>query len=285
MTCLFSPKLLDEFLDAVLVKKRLLFRRIDSLIRQCDFEPGIQESQLAQSRGQSLEFKFGRDREDRRVGQKRDQRAGILFVFDLADDAEFFGRFAALEGHVINLAVARDFDLEPVGERVDAFGADAVQAAGIFVGALAELAARVQIGQDQLDRRHFPFRMNIDRNAAAVVAHGDRAIDVDGHVDLVAKSGQMFVDRVIENFENHVMQTALIRVADVHAGRFRTASRPSSLSIWAASYFWAVSMPVGRADETDFAGKSSSVFGIEDGRATTDKYGSGKWARHNKYLG
>src|SRR6476646_8730955 len=44
-------------------------------------------------------------------------------------------------------------------------------------------------------------------------------------------------------------------------------------------------MPVGRADETDFAGKSSSVFGIEDGRATTDKYGSGKWARHNKYLG
>jgi hypothetical protein len=44
-------------------------------------------------------------------------------------------------------------------------------------------------------------------------------------------------------------------------------------------------MPVGRADETDFAGKSSSVFGIEDGRATTDKYGSGKRARHNKYLG
>src|SRR5438067_6831487 len=67
-------------------------------------------------------------------------------------------------------------------------------------------------------------------------------------------------------------------------GRFRTASSPSSLSIWAASYFWLVSMPVGRADETDFTGKSSSVFGIEDGRATTDKYGSGKRACHNKYL-
>src|SRR6266478_7433089 len=44
-------------------------------------------------------------------------------------------------------------------------------------------------------------------------------------------------------------------------------------------------MPVGRADETDFEGKSSSVFGIEDGRATTDNYGSGKRACHNKYLG
>ena len=103
---------------------------------------------------------------------------------------------------MINLALARDFDLEPIGERVDAFGADAVQAAGIFVGALAEFSARVQIGQDQLHRRHFPFRMNVDRNAAAVIAHGDRTIDVHGHFDLVAKSGEMFVDRVIENFEN-----------------------------------------------------------------------------------
>jgi len=30
----------------------------------------------------------------------------------------------------------------------------------------------------------------------------------------------MFIDRVIENFENHVMQAALIRVADVHSGAF-----------------------------------------------------------------
>src|SRR5205814_9065752 len=67
-------------------------------------------------------------------------------------------------------------------------------------------------------------------------------------------------------------------------GRFRTASSPSSLSIWAASYFCALPIPAGRADETDFAGKSSSVFGIEDGRATTDKYGSEKCACDNKYL-
>src|SRR6476469_5908753 len=67
-------------------------------------------------------------------------------------------------------------------------------------------------------------------------------------------------------------------------GRFRTASSPSSLSIWAASYFCVLAMPAGRTDETDFTGKSSSVFGIEDGRATTDEYGSGKQACHNKYL-
>src|SRR6266576_5222801 len=67
-------------------------------------------------------------------------------------------------------------------------------------------------------------------------------------------------------------------------GRFRTASSPSSLSIWAASYFCVLAMPAGRTDETDFTGKSSSVVGIEDGRATTDIYGSGKRSCHNKYL-
>src|SRR6266480_7511129 len=30
----------------------------------------------------------------------------------------------------------------------------------------------------------------------------------------------MFVDRVIDNFEHHVMQSAFVRITDVHAGAF-----------------------------------------------------------------
>ena len=62
--------------------------------------------------------------------------------------------------------------------------------------------------------------MNIDRNAATVVADGDRSIDVDDHFDPCAKSGEMFVDRIIENFVNQVMQSAFVRIADVHARPF-----------------------------------------------------------------
>ena len=127
---------------------------------------------------------------------------------------------------MIDLAVARHFHLEPFRKRVDAFRADAVQAAGIFVGALPEFAAGVQIRQHQLDRRHLEFRMHVDRNAAAVVADRNRSIDVDGDFDFCAKAGEMFVDRIIENLENQMVQTALIRVADVHSGplsdRFET---------------------------------------------------------------
>ena len=60
--------------------------------------------------------------------------------------------------------------------------------------------------------------MDIDRNAAAVVDHGDAVVDVNRDFDLVAVSGQRFVDGVVDNFENQMMQTPFAGVADVHAG-------------------------------------------------------------------
>ena len=121
---------------------------------------------------------------------------------------------------MINLAVARDLGLEPFRERVCALRADAVQSARILVCALSEFSARVQIRQHQLNRGHLPFRMNVDRNAAAVVAHRDRSVDVDDHFDLCAKSCEMFVDRVIENFVNQVMQSAFVRISNKHSRPF-----------------------------------------------------------------
>ena len=215
---LVLAELPHEFLDAVLVEKRLLLRRLAALVGESDLEAGIEERQFAQAVGEPLELKLGRDREDRRVRQEGDERAGLLLVLQLADDLELLRRLPALEAHVIDLAVARDLDLEPIGERVDALRADAVQTAGIFVGALPELAAGVQIRQDQLDGRHLELRMHVDRNAAAVVADRNGAIDVDGDFDLAAITGEMFVDRVVEHLENAVVQPALIRVADIHAG-------------------------------------------------------------------
>src|SRR5205085_7604478 len=62
--------------------------------------------------------------------------------------------------------------------------------------------------------------MNIDRNTTAVVANRNAAIDMNLYVDLVAISGQMFVDRIVENFEHQVVQTSLVRIADVHPRPF-----------------------------------------------------------------
>ena len=121
---------------------------------------------------------------------------------------------------MINLAIPRDLGLEPFRERICALRADAVQSARILICALSEFSAGMQICQHQLDSRHLPFRMNIDRNTAAVVAHRDRSVDVNSHFDLGAKSCEMFVDRVIENFVNQVMQSAFVRISDEHSRPF-----------------------------------------------------------------
>jgi hypothetical protein len=78
----------------------------------------------------------------------------------------------------------------------------------------------VQIGQDQLNGGHLEFWMHIDRDAAAIIFDGNGPINMHGHFNFAAVAGEVFVDRVIENFKDHVVQTTFVRVTDVHSGAF-----------------------------------------------------------------
>jgi hypothetical protein len=121
---------------------------------------------------------------------------------------------------VIDFAVAGDFDFEPFGDGVDALGADAVGAAGKDVAALAVLAAGVERGEDHLDAGNLVDRVDVDGNAAAFVADGNGAVDVDGDFDFLAVTGEMFVDGVVEHLGNTMVERAFVGAADVHAGLF-----------------------------------------------------------------
>ena len=78
--------------------------------------------------------------------------------------------------------------------------------------------------QDRQDdfRRGSPFfGMLVDRDAAAVIGDADRLVGMDRDRNIRAMTGQGFVDRVIDDLENHVMETgAVVGVADVHSGAF-----------------------------------------------------------------
>ena len=206
----------DEFLDAELVDENGFLRLpVNAFISEADLEAAVEESQLAQARAEALEDKLDGGK-NLGVRQKRNLRAGLLFVLQLAEDFELLGRLAPGEGHEVDLAVAVDLGLEPLGKCVDALRTDTVKTAAEFVGALSEFSAGVEVGQHQLNGRDLPFRMHVDRNATAVVADGARAVRMDGHVDVCAKSGQMLVDRVVEDLVNAMVQTALVGVADIH---------------------------------------------------------------------
>src|SRR5262249_46328887 len=81
---------------------------------------------------------------------------------------------------------------------------------------------------DDLGRRHALLGVDVDRDAAAVVAHGDRAVMVEHHVDLAAVAGERLVDRVVDDLVDHVVQArAVVGVADVHAGPFAHGVEPA----------------------------------------------------------
>jgi hypothetical protein len=63
--------------------------------------------------------------------------------------------------------------------------------------------------------------MHIHGNAAAVVRNGYRLIGMNRHSNHAAVPGQGFVNRIIDDLENHVVQArAIVSVTDVHAGAF-----------------------------------------------------------------
>ena len=225
-------ELADEFLDAVLVEEGLAAGAVllvVTLVGEDDLDAGVEEGEFTETSREALELEGDGDREDLGIGQEGDEGAGLLLVLELAQDGQRLGGLALGEGHEVNLPLAHDLDLEPGGEGVDALGADAVETARVLVGTLAELAAGVEVGQDEFEGRDLELGMDLDRDAAAVVADGDGSVGVNGHLDPRAVAGQMLVDGVVEHLEDAVVETALIGIADVHPGAL--ADRLESLKL------------------------------------------------------
>ena len=90
-----------------------------------------------------------------------------------------------------------------------------MQAAGHLVAVVVELAAGVEHRQHDFGRR-LPARVQIDRDAAAVVDDRDRSVDVNRDVDLIAEAGERLVDRVVDDLVDEVVQPGGAGRPDVH---------------------------------------------------------------------
>ena len=60
--------------------------------------------------------------------------------------------------------------------------------------------------------------MRVDRDAAAVVAHRERAVVLQAHLDPAGVAGDRLVHGVVEQFRREMVQRALVGAADEHAG-------------------------------------------------------------------
>ena len=63
----------------------------------------------------------------------------------------------------------------------------------------------MKFGQHDFRGRNFFSRMDINGDAATVINHGDAVVDVNSNFDVIAMSGERFVDGVIDNFIDQMM--------------------------------------------------------------------------------
>ena len=117
----------------------------------------------------------------------------------------------------MRLAAAVDLDVEARRQRVDDGGADAVQPAGGGVRAAAELAAGVQPGQHDLDAGQTGLRLDVDRDAAAVVAHLDARVGVQDDLDVSPCPASASSTALSMISHMQCMQPAGVGRPDVHA--------------------------------------------------------------------
>jgi hypothetical protein len=160
-------------------------------------------------RGESKEF---------RIRPGADQRPGILLQA-LAGNGQRHAQHAAIgKFQRRDLAVAFDRHSQSGGQRIGHGNADAVQAAGEGIGAVAaglvELAAGVQAGEHDYDCRFLLGWMRTNRNATSVVLNRYRTIQMHAHCKGFGVTGQRLVSGVVDHFLDDVRR----RVgAGVHA--------------------------------------------------------------------
>ncbi len=199
----------DKLLNAALVME--LFLLADPFVAKPHLESGIQVRHFAQIAGDSVVFEFdlGKDRGVRRKGGLGASEFGRAALLDFALRN---AAFVALE---INRAVLADLDLEFLAERVDDRRADAMQTAGNFVDTAHYFECRALLS-----------RMHIHRNSAAIILDGDAVVAMNNNINLGAEAGQRFVNRVVDDLGDQVVQSTFGSVADIHAGPFTNRFEP-----------------------------------------------------------
>ena len=115
------------------------------------------------------------------------------------------------------LAVAPNAQAQPSGQRIDDGNADAMQPAGNLVRILVELSARMKLGHDDLGGRHAFALVDVGRDSAAIVTDGAGTVRIEDHRHFLGKTGKRFVDGVIDDLVDHVMQAGtVVGIADIH---------------------------------------------------------------------
>ena len=230
----FADEVVDQVLQAAAAHElhRILFRT-GALVFEGDAKAWHEEAGKLHPANNFVPIDFGFGVEDVGVGPEANAGARLLGLGDLLElvallefRASEMTRNPLVEVECPSGTLAVDFGLEFLRQRIDYRSANTMKAARRGVCAATKLAARVQLGKHDLECRYLALRVLVDRNAAAVVGHFNRAVSVEGDEDLVGLARSGFVDRVVDELPHQVHEPGRPGATDVHARTFANRFEP-----------------------------------------------------------
>ncbi len=193
------------------------------LVRQDNPHPGIQKGLFTQPGLKRFVVKLSRFLKNFGVRFKADSCAGLIRAAVHFQLRYSFSAFKSLE---INLPVFKDFHFQPFREGVNNGCTHAVQTAGNFIAAAAEFSSRVQNCENHSHGRDTDLMVDADRDSAPVIGNADDVARKNLDVNFVAVSGHRFVDCIVNNLINEVVQAARPCRANIHSGAFAHGFQP-----------------------------------------------------------
>ena len=172
---------------------------------QGDGEAAVQEGDLAQPLRERVEVEIERI-EDLGVGEEDYRRAGAIVAGFHALHVAV--RLTARVGLPVEVAVSTHLDEETLGEGVYNRHPHSVKAARDFVALAAELASGVKFRHHDLECRPAELRHDLHRDPTAGIHYPHGGILEDGDLYALASTRQCFVDGVVDDLVDQVVETA-----------------------------------------------------------------------------
>src|SRR5438270_4671692 len=171
-----TVEVLDKLRDASAVMELVILDRIHTLISEPDGQAFVQKRQLAQPLRQCVVV-VGSGIHNGWIGLEGDLGSGLL--------ASLTGLLQRAFGNSAGVfllpreSVAPDLELQPLGKRVHAAYSDAVQTSGHFIAFGIELTTGMELGHYNLGGGNALFGVHVNRDAATVIYHCDRIVDMN----------------------------------------------------------------------------------------------------------
>ena len=208
----------DKFLDSAFIVKFSVHRFLRPQVVKGNLQSPGEERHLPETLFQNIVIENGLFK-NLLVGKEGDHgtrsvRLAVAHHFQLVNS------LTSLIPLPVHLTLMVNGNLQPLGQGVYHGSAHSVETAGYLISPAAEFSSGVEYRKYHFHGGNPRLVIDSNRNSPAIIDYGYRIIGVDGHINMVAKSSQRFVHRIVHDFIHQMMKTAGRSAADIHSRPF-----------------------------------------------------------------